>query len=98
MCNAWTKLPTLDHCITASFNGIFFGNMFLASAVLTSICGWITVAYKLVGVGNSRIFNGWLLFTKVKPPKIPGAILSACSLPLATASPFIAKAESSVLL
>ena len=41
------------------------------------------------------ISNGAELRTNVIPPKMAGATLSACSLPLAIASPFIANSTNS---
>ena len=81
----------------AFLRGTFFGSMALEIAVFISICGWIIVTYKLSGDGICNISRGLTLLTKVKPPKSAGAILSACSDPLANASPLIANWVSCVL-
>ena len=70
--------------------------MLRASAVRTSICG-CTIVTNNSGEGRVTISNGKMDRTNVTPPKIHGAILSACFTPDATFSPFMAKRTKSSL-
>ena len=83
----------MAHCVTPAFNVISLGRILRASAVFISICGCITTTNNPEGTGKEIISNGSVGLAIVIPPKIAGAILSACLPPDATISP--AKANSS---
>ena len=68
------------------------------SEVFTSICGCNTTANNSLGLSIFITSNGLYPRTNVNPPSRQGATLSACSLPLATASPFMAKSTNSCLV